>query len=147
GGRARLGFASDALMQAVDDLTGAAHRGLYSRDLFHHQTHAADWLRRQRKDAALGQPPRLPENPRQTVRVFEPGDTSVPVMWATHPTNHDREQNMKRHYLRSVLDERPPWVLFRDAVEVRAKVTRRFYRKVLDVPPHAVPAEPAHLHA
>jgi Zn-dependent protease with chaperone function len=128
-GLARLDLATEALGQAWNDVTGAADRGLYTRDLFYHQTRAADYLRGQRKDPALGQPPALPEDPRQVVQVFQPEDTRAPKMWATHPSNYDREVNAKHYYVRSPLDERSPWVLFRDAAAVREKVTHRLYQQ------------------
>jgi Zn-dependent protease with chaperone function len=124
---ARLDFAGETLGQAWNDLTAAADRGLYSRDLFYHQTRAADYLRALRQDKAVGEPPALPDDPRQVVQVFRPEDTSVPKMWATHPNNHDRETNAKRHYLRSCIDERSAWVLFQDAPTVREAVTRQVY--------------------
>src|SRR5256885_14876973 len=49
-----------------------------------------------------------------------------------------REVNAKRHYIRSPIDERSPWVLFQDAPAVRAKVTHRLYeaaRPLQDVKP------------
>jgi Zn-dependent protease with chaperone function len=127
-GLARLDFATDALGQAWSDLTAAADHQLYTRDLFYHQTRATEFLRALRKDPRLGEPPALPEDPRQVVQVFQPEDTSVPKMWATHPSNHDREMNAKRHYVRSPIDERSPWILFQEAPAVREKVTRRLYQ-------------------
>jgi Zn-dependent protease with chaperone function len=127
-GLARLDFAMDALGQAWSDLTAAADHQLYSRDLFYHQTRAGAYLRAQRKDPRLGEPPALPEDPHEVVQVFQAEDTSVPKMWATHPSNHDREVNAKRHYLRSPLDERSPWILFQDAAAVRARVTLGVYQ-------------------
>jgi Zn-dependent protease with chaperone function len=126
-GLARLDFAADSLAQAWADLQAAADHKLFSRDLFYHQARAAEYLRAFRKDPRLGEPPALPEDPRQAVQVFPPEDTSVPRMWATHPSNHDREVNAKRHYVRSPLDGRPPWVLFADAAAVRERVTRQLY--------------------
>ena len=41
-----------------------------------------------------------------------PGDTGIPLMWATHPSNFDREQNVKQRYIRSPIDGRRAWVLF-----------------------------------
>lgn len=127
-GLARLDFATEALAQAWKDLAAAADHQLYSRDLFYHQTRATEYLRVLRKDPRLGEPPALPEDPREVVQVFKPEDTSAPKMWATHPSNHDREVNAKRHYIRSPIDERSPWILFQDAPEVRAKVTLRLYQ-------------------
>jgi Zn-dependent protease with chaperone function len=129
-GLARTEFANEALMQAWHELSAAADHKLYTRDLFYHQTQAAEFLRVQRKDPKLGEPPPLPENPAEKSQVFQPGDDGVPPMWASHPSNYDREQNAKRVYIRVPLDERPAWVLFSNAVAVREKVTRRFYEVV-----------------
>jgi Zn-dependent protease with chaperone function len=127
-GLARLSLATESLGQAWSDLSMAADHGLYSRDQFFHQTQAADYLRHQRQDAQLGIPPKLPDDPQQFVQVFEPQDTSAPRMWATHPSNHDREVNAKHRYLRSPIDERSPWILFQDAPAVREQMTRRLYQ-------------------
>jgi Zn-dependent protease with chaperone function len=125
---ARLDFAADTLVQAWSDLTAAADHHLYSRDLFYHQTRAADYLRALRREPRLGEPPPLPEDPRQMVQVFQTEDISVPRMWATHPTNHDREANAKRQYIRSTLDERSPWFLFHNASALREDITRQLYQ-------------------
>lgn len=143
---ARLDFANDALSQAWRDLAPAADHQLFTRDLFYHQTQAQKYLRNLHKNPRLGEPPPLPEDPSQAAAVFEPGDQGIPKMWATHPSNFDREQNAKRRYVRGPVDERPPWILFQDAAAVRQRVTARFYevvRKVKDVPfsdPEAVQA-------
>jgi Zn-dependent protease with chaperone function len=126
-GLARLNFANDALMQAWHELSAAADHGLYTRDLYYHQTRAAEHLRVMHKNPRLGEPPDVPEAPSQWVQVFEPGDDGAPLMWATHPSNYDREQNAKRHYLRCPIDPRSPWALFQDVETVRERVTLRLY--------------------
>jgi Zn-dependent protease with chaperone function len=127
-GLARLDFASESLGQAWQDLTAAADHELYSRDLFYHQSRANEYLRARRNNPRLGEPPVLPEDPTAVVQVFPPDDVSVPRMWATHPSNHDREVNAKRRYIRSPIDERSPWILFNDGAAVRAEITRRIYQ-------------------
>lgn len=126
-GLARLDFAADSLSQAWIDLTAAADHQLFTRDFFYHQTRAADYLRALRKDPRLGEPPALPEDPQHVAQVFRPEDTSIPKMWATHPTNHDRETNAKRQYIRCPIDERSPWILFQEVPVVRETVTRQLY--------------------
>jgi Zn-dependent protease with chaperone function len=126
-GLSRLDFVGEALNQARNDLAAAADHQLYSRDLFYHQARAAEYLRIVRKDPRLGEPPVLPDDPHQSVQVFQPADLSVPLMWATHPSNHDREVNAKRRYIRSPIDARSAWVLFQDAPAVREKVSQRVY--------------------
>src|SRR5205823_3955337 len=99
-GLIRAGFGNDALMQAFDDLSVAADHQLYTCDLFYHQNHAARYLRRLCKDPRLGEsPPPLPASATVMAQVFEPDDErGPPPMWASHPSNYDREWNAKRDY-------------------------------------------------
>ena len=125
---ARLDFAAESLGQAWSDLTAAADHGRFTRDLYYHHTKAAEFLKARRNDTTLGEVPPLPDDPTQTVRVFKPEDTSVPKMWATHPSNYDREQNVKARYVRGPIDGRSAWELFADAPAVREAVTRMVYQ-------------------
>jgi Zn-dependent protease with chaperone function len=124
---ARLDFAGDTLGQAWADLTAAADHNRYSRDMYYHQTKAAEYLKARRNDPTLGEVPPLPDDPTRTVQVFKPEDTSVPKMWATHPSNYDREANAKARYVRGPVDERSAWELFADQRAVREAVTRKVY--------------------
>jgi hypothetical protein len=134
---ARLDFAMDSLGQAWADLAAAADHNRYTRDLYYHQTKAAEYLKARRNDPSLGEVPPLPDDPTQTVQVFKPEDLSVPRMWATHPANHDREVNAKRRYVRSPVDERSAWELFADAEALREAVTRKVYFAFRKVNPEA----------
>jgi Zn-dependent protease with chaperone function len=124
---ARLDLAGEALGQAWNDLTAAADHNRYSRDLYFHQTKAAEYIKARRNKPELGEVPPLPADPSGTVRLFKPEDTSVPKMWATHPSNHDREASIKARYFRGPTDERSAWELFRNADAVKEKITRQIY--------------------
>src|SRR5207302_1772233 len=76
----------------------------------------------------LGEPPPVPDDPNLTVDLFEPEEDKKAHLWSTHPSHHDREQNIKRHYVRWPIDQRSPWLLFDDLPAVRELVTWRFYR-------------------
>jgi Zn-dependent protease with chaperone function len=133
---ARLDFASGALEQTLQDLADAGDHQLYTRDLYFHQTRAADYLKQTNRDAKLGEVPPLPDDPTRTTQVFEPGDTGIPLMWASHPSNFDREQNAKRHYVRGVTDERLSWILFDNPAVLRQRITSQYYEHV-----HQISAE------
>jgi Zn-dependent protease with chaperone function len=144
----RANFASDSLMQAINDLDTAAHHQIYTRDLFLHQTNAASFLRKQRKDEKLGIPPPVPEDSNVTVVVFDSNDDGgIPPMWAFHPKNYDREANAKRIYLPCPIDERSPWMLFRDMEKVREKVTWRLNKLRYNIIRGTAVAEPATVQA
>lgn len=125
---ARLDFAADTLGQAWGDLMAAADHGRYSRDVYYHQTKAAEFLKAKRGDPTLGEVPELPADPDETVQVFKPEDTRVPAMWATHPANPEREANAKARYFRGPSDERSAWLLFRDEADVRERMSWAAYR-------------------
>jgi Zn-dependent protease with chaperone function len=125
---ARLDFASETLGQAWGDLMAAADHGRYSRDVYYHQTKAAEFLKAKRGDPTLGEVPELPADPTQTVQVFKPEDTRVPAMWATHPANPEREANAKALYFRGPADDRPAWALFRDEPAVRERMSWEAYK-------------------
>jgi Zn-dependent protease with chaperone function len=124
---ARLNLAAEALGQAWEDLTAAADRKHFTRDLYYHQTRAVEHVRARRRDPNYGEPPALPEDPGRVVQVFQPEDTTTPKMWATHPSNYDREVNAKSHYIRGPMDNRSPWLLFLDSAALREKVTLNVY--------------------
>jgi Zn-dependent protease with chaperone function len=132
---ARLDFAGESLGQAWNDLTAAADHGRFTRDLYYHHTKAAEFLKVRRNDPNLGEVPPLPDDPKKTVEVFKPEDTSVPKMWATHPSNHDRERNVKARYVRGPIDERSAWEIFADRDVVSEAVTRRVYEVARKVRP------------
>jgi Zn-dependent protease with chaperone function len=122
----RIEFADRCHALAASELSTAADHGLHSRDIFHHQECAAAHLRAVNKKPDMGIPPAPP------APVFDPGDaSSVPQMWRTHPANHDREANAKRHYLPASADNRSPWLLFRDPEELRARLSAAFYKAPL----------------
>ncbi len=129
----RVDFIAESFGQALEDLKAAGDHGLYTDDLFHHQNHAAAYLRKKRKNPRLGEPPPLPEDEDLSPEVFDADDESVPEMWASHPPNYDREQNAKRIYLRCPIDERSPWLLFDDAEDLRLRLTWKYYRVVWDI--------------
>jgi Zn-dependent protease with chaperone function len=142
----RLDFASESLNTAARDLHTAADHELFTADLFFHQSAAADWLRQRRKDPKLGLPPEPAEGADPaTFHVFDPakGDDGIPPMWRTHPPNHERERNAKRHYLHVHTDERSPWLLFQGVEGFRRTVTERFYTHGLQRREPYRPADPA----
>jgi Zn-dependent protease with chaperone function len=130
---ARAEFAAESLRFAAEETALAAKHGLHTADLFIHHRDAMDYLRRKRKDPRLGEPPPISKDPMLAPEVFDPDD-APPSMWADHPSNYDRERNVKRHYVPCPLDERSAWILFDNRADACERVTWRFYRVSLKVP-------------
>lgn len=65
----------------------------------------------------------LPANNPETHRVFTAEVAQPPRMWATHPYNHERENNAKKVYVAGVLDDRSSWIIFDNAQALKEKFT------------------------
>jgi Zn-dependent protease with chaperone function len=136
-------FSQACLRRAAQDLALAAEHGRFSRDLFYHLGRAAEALRAAQDDPGLGRPPAPGPEP-----ALAPGEDAGPAaMWAEHPTHPERERNAKRRYFPSPADDRPAWLVFRDADSVREEVTRGFYRASLHVEPPGPLADPEAVQA
>src|SRR5262249_59773728 len=124
-----------SMQRALNDLEFAARSKRYTADMFQQQNFAAERIRKEAKDASLGEPPPLSDDPRDFNTVFSPRDeVDFPHMWADHPPNYQREDNAKEHYIRSVFDSRSPWILFDEVEELRLRVTHRMYRVLFRLP-------------
>ena len=136
-------FASYCLSVVAEQLIIAADHGIYTDDMFYHQTQVAERERRRRGEPRLGLPAELPADPHQSHRLFEPTEEDRhPDPLATHPTLYQREQNAKRIYIRCPIDERSAWLLFDNAKQLRRLVTAAFYRSELErTPTQMQPAE------
>jgi Zn-dependent protease with chaperone function len=114
--------------QVCKDLSSAYDHKLISSDMFYHFNHAANYVRKIKKDPRYGLPPPLPEDARDTPDLFKPDDVGTPKMWESHPSNYDREQNRKAYYIRCPIDERSAWALFGAPQPLREEVTYRYWR-------------------
>jgi Zn-dependent protease with chaperone function len=120
----RLVAADEAWTVAIGVAEEGAREKQRADDLYALQTAALHHLRRVRADPAWGEPPPVPADGAGH-RVFTPDTVVVPQMWASHPSNPDRERNAKAAYVPSALDRRPAWALFRDPEATRREMTER----------------------
>ncbi len=124
-GFVRSDFAHECLTQTSEALTAASDHDLHTDDLFYHQSKTADYLRVVKDDAMLGVPPELSDPEKET--VFEPNDTTLPPMWASHPPHFERETNCKRTSIQCPQDDRSAWLLFDNVDDLRQRLTKRSY--------------------
>jgi Zn-dependent protease with chaperone function len=131
----RVGFGMQCFMQALNDLVPPARdHKVYTNDLYLHQSHAAEFVRRTKKDVHLGLPPQLGASTGQSVRVFDAeqeemeDEDSTPPMWRSHPRDADREENIKKEFVPAPMDHRSAWILFSNPAELKERMTYKFYR-------------------
>jgi Zn-dependent protease with chaperone function len=120
----RLAAADEAWDLAMVHAEREAAAGRLVPDVFALQTRIDERVRVILDKPDLGVPPPVPATAPERHRVFAPAFAAPPRMWATHPSNVDREEAAKRLYVAAPLDDRSAWALFVDADALRARVTR-----------------------
>ncbi len=125
----RLQAADDAWERTLSFASGELHNGRAVKDLFAIQTRVLQRMRDVLSDPGYGDVPPLPEQAREQHRVFHSDIAQPPRMWATHPLNHERENNAKRHYVPAELDSRSAWSVFQDAQALREAATAHLLRQ------------------
>ncbi|HKX43735.1 MAG TPA: M48 family metallopeptidase [Burkholderiaceae bacterium] len=135
----RLNAADDAWARAVGFVMGEKAKGRGTRDLFAIQTQLVSHMGQLLNDADYGRVPAASGTDPAAHRVFRAELAQAPQMWLTHPLNHEREANAKRHYVQAAIDERSAWTLFADAQALREQVTTRLLGS--DAPAAVTPEE------
>lgn len=130
----RLQVADDAWERALGFTRSETNAGRPPRDVFEIQQAIADRLSVVFNDPDYGKRPDIPREARAKHRVFEAQMARPPRMWATHPMNHEREENAKRHYLYAPEDERSAWELFPHARALREQATRKLAGDIVHEP-------------
>lgn len=119
----KLQAADDAWDKAQDFLNDSVQQGKANKDVFAIQTRVLQHTGKILKDPLYGKAKPLPSQNPETHRVFNADIAQPPRMWATHPYNHEREQNAKKIYVPGPLDERSSWIIFDDAQALKEKFT------------------------
>src|SRR5262245_17291238 len=76
-----------------------------------------------------GLPPARLQHQPELHRVFKLELAQTPRMWATHPSNADREANAKRAYIHAEIDSGSVWGLFDDPQAVKERMSRHVFSK------------------
>lgn len=126
----KLQAADTAWDRTISFANAEAREGRAVADLFTVQAAIIDKMARILGEPDYGRVPQARGNAPAKRRVFTSGFAQPPQMWSTHPANHDREENAKRHYLPAPHDGRSAWVLFRDAERLRTRVSAHLVKEL-----------------
>ena len=134
----RLEAADDGWGRAVGFVMNEKAKGRLTRDVFEIQTQVVAHMGQLLGDPVYGKvPARVAPEPAQH-RVFKAELAQPPQMWLSHPLNHEREANAKRHYIAAPIDARPAWALFDQPQVLREAMTAKLLG---EAPAEAVPHE------
>lgn len=115
--------AGEAGYQAALDFTNhLISEGKAPEDIYALQTNYIDKMKWILNDNTFGESPKE-EVCRPDLRLFNSKDLTPPKMWATHPNDFDREENMKSIYVKSKINEQSAWELFQNPEKIKLDLT------------------------
>ncbi|MDX2003241.1 MAG: M48 family metalloprotease [Chitinophagales bacterium] len=123
-GLAKLEPASNAMGMTMYQLKNAMDHELYSSDIFFHHQKNIQVLNQLAKDK--GKEPTYDYG--KDAHLFTNESDYQPPMYASHPSNLQRELNAKKKYVPGIVDSRSPWLLFgANAGQLRNAVSKSMY--------------------
>jgi Zn-dependent protease with chaperone function len=119
----RTHAADDAWDRTLHFFGSELAKGRAPVDVFAIQTRVIERMRMLLQDPDYGRIPPMPARKPEAHRLFKAELAQPPKMWATHPQNHEREENAKRVYVPAPRDDRSAWELFDNARELRERIS------------------------
>ncbi|AXA93642.1 M48 family metallopeptidase [Massilia sp. YMA4] len=119
----RLHAADDAWQRALQFAHNEAAQGCAVADVYAVQSLITRRMAAILDDDAYGRVPPVPAEAPARHRVFREQLGHPPRMWQSHPLNHEREENAKRHYIAAAIDGASAWSLFEQAAVLRARMS------------------------
>lgn len=119
----KLQAADEAWDSAQSFLNDQVNQGIANKDVFVIQTRIMQHTAKILNDPGYGKVANIPSEQPEKHRVFTADIAQPPRMWATHPYNHEREQNAKKIYVPGVLDNRSSWIIFDNATALKETFT------------------------
>lgn len=123
----KLNAADEAYEEALEFVNKQLKKKKAVSDIYAIQTNSIKHMAVVLNDPTYGLSPNLNGRDGSTFKVFKEQIAQTPKMWNTHPSNIDREKNAKAIYIKSEVDERSSWVLFKDPDAIKNKVTLNLY--------------------
>jgi Zn-dependent protease with chaperone function len=124
----KLNAADDAWDKTLSFASDEAGSKRRVTDLFAVQSRIIERMREILNQPTYGIVPPIPDDARETHRVFKTELAQPPRMWATHPPSADREQNAKSRYVAAPIDERSAWALFDNPQSLRERMSTHVFR-------------------
>jgi Zn-dependent protease with chaperone function len=119
----KVGFQDVIFNNTLADLQHVHEYGFHTNNIFVHQNETLNYIKEINNNPNLGNPPATGKD----VMVFEEIKEDTSSMYASHPSDYERERNAKRIYIESTIDERLAWELFENKEALCKEITRKFY--------------------
>jgi Zn-dependent protease with chaperone function len=105
----------------------ASQKKQFVKNLYTHNKNAHERLAPQQESLLNN----LPPDPRGGKMYFTSSEHSKVGMYASHPPNDKRQDNAKAPYIMCEMDERSPWLLFKNKTQLQQQMTTLIYQEYL----------------
>lgn len=132
----KLRAADEGFHGAIDSANSILSKGKKVEDIYALQSNYIEKMRLVLDDSEYGKSPEIVSKDGK-FRVFKDRDIAPPEMWSTHPADNLREENAKRSYIYSEIDDRSSWLLMHDSDNLRRNLTNALYEGATEKPENA----------
>lgn len=127
----KLGFGDQVWNNTMNHLYIAAQKNIYTNNFFNHNSKAIEESTNLLEELKKAMP--LKNGRRQ---YFSDDESAKTNMYASHPSNRHREENVHAPFLDVAMDFRSPWVLFEEPQKIQQLITDTIYREYLKKEPN-----------
>ncbi len=124
----KLQIADEAYDNALSCLNEELADKKAVKDMYSLQSNYIQQMSKLLDNDTYGKSPELPNENRESHRIFSSKKYNPPKMWSTHPADIDRENNAKKEYVFEPIDERSSWDLFSNEKSIREEMTARLIK-------------------
>lgn len=120
----KLDLASDKWNLTIKNAYNAKLKGIYTTNLFYHYEKLMVQVHEEKKKAYQ----ELKDDERGGKLLFTTSEVSKAHMYDSHPANDQREKNAKSPFIDCEIDERSPWFLIKNKIQLQEKLTKHMYK-------------------
>lgn len=117
--------------ESLNNLYNASRKQMFVDNVYLHHEDAMTEI----KDAQRDKLNALDLHPAGGKQYFTGSELSKVSMYASHPPNDMREENVKKPYLACDSDDRSPWLLFASSEKIQKSATQLVYQQYFNVEP------------
>ena len=121
----KLDYGAQNWNTSVNHLYNANAKGINIPNLYNHHEEVAEASDIKLKELLSA----LEDHPKGGKQFFVTDEASQVSMYASHPPNNSREENVKSPYVACELDDRSPWLLFNSKEKIQEQCTAVIYSK------------------
>lgn len=127
----KLNYGSTYWNTVLDSAYHATKKNVYTQNLYLHNSNFIE----KNRNILFDEFTKLEVDKTGSKQYFSNSNNSTVSMYASHPPNDHREKNAKTPFVACELDERSPWILFKNKENLQEKMSQSVYENYLGKKP------------